>query len=309
MGRSEQTGTGNGDGTWMGPLPSAPGCDCQICRPEPSYDPMDRSTIDTVLQHGWQVLLIGADEGCDHPEHHDDHSDDHPLDAAPAFAYTVGLGHRAGHPELLMAGLDGALMHRALNDLSQQVLAGHRFAAGDVLEDVLGRVPVVLEQVSEEGLIEAVGWSGWFHRRPPEALMVVWPTTSGVFDWQPGAPASLDAAQPRRWRVPFVHGGGVAADPAWLLPAPPETMAVSCTHVVDDGHPVLCVARRHDDERGEEWSIHCGAGGHDAGSVRLTHLAHLVRGAPSLRVLAGIPVDHQAERPDVRTGWTVAPLR
>lgn len=304
---SEQTDTGHGD-RWMGPLPAAPGCDCQICRPEPSYDAMDRSTVDTVLRHGWQVLLIGADEGCEHPDHHEEHADEHPLEPAPAFAYTVGLGHRSGHPELLMSGLDGGLMHQALNDVAERVLAGHRFVAGDVLEGVLSNVPVVLEQVSAEGLREALTWSGWFHRRHPEALMVIWPTTSGVFSWQPGAPTSLDAAQPREWRVPIVHGGGVAADPGWLLPMPPETMAFSCTHVVDQGHPVLWVARRFDDARGEEWSIHCGDGDHDEDSVRLTHLAHLVRGAPSLRDLAGIPLDHQAERPDVHATWTITPL-
>ena len=45
----------------MGPLPAAPGCDCHICRPDAAYDPYDRQVIDTVLDHGWQVLAVSDD--------------------------------------------------------------------------------------------------------------------------------------------------------------------------------------------------------------------------------------------------------
>src|SRR5688572_20224564 len=93
------------DPPWMGPLPAAPGCDCHICRPDASYDDDDRRTIETVLRHGWQVIAVAADGECSHPDHDDEH--DHPgagdLDPLPSFAYTVGLGHRSGHPELLMS--------------------------------------------------------------------------------------------------------------------------------------------------------------------------------------------------------------
>ena len=44
----------------MGPFPRAES-DCHACRPEPSYDdPADRDTIETVLTHGWQVLVVGS---------------------------------------------------------------------------------------------------------------------------------------------------------------------------------------------------------------------------------------------------------
>ena len=90
-------------------------------------------------------------------------------------------------------------MHRMLNGLAQRVMSGRSLTPGDVLEDVLAGVPVVLEEVREEALAETVAWSGWFHRRKPEALAIVWPTTSGLFPWQPGAPAILDTAQPPGW--------------------------------------------------------------------------------------------------------------
>jgi hypothetical protein len=291
----------------MGPLPASPGCDCHICRPEDAYDARDRRAVDTVLEHGWQVTLVSADVACTDPAHHgqEGHHDDA---AGPAFAYTVGLGHRCGHPELLMSGLDPAVMHRALNDVARRVMNGRRLAPGDVLEGVLAGVPVVVERVADDALAATVTWSGWFHRRRPEALVVVWPSTSGLFAWQPGAPEVLDERQPRAWREPIAHSGSVGADPGWAFPVPPDQLAFSCTHVVDDGRDVLWAARQADEERGEDWSVHCGASGHDTDDMRVVHLAHLVRAAPSLRELSGLGLDEEAERPDVDTAWTTTRL-
>lgn len=285
---------------YMGPLPRAAGCDCHVCRPEPSYQPYDRETIDAVLRHGWQVVTVGSGR-CDCC---DDEGADPDGDDAPAFAYTVGLGHRAGHPELVMSGLDAGLMHRALNSLAERVLAGRTFAAGDVVEDVLGRVPVALAQASPSALDDVVIWSGWFHRRRPEALVVVWPSTSGVFAWQPGAPAVLDELQPVTWREPIPQVGALAPDPGWPFPVAPDARVLSCSHVVDEGGPVLWVARESDPSRGEDWSLHCGALGHEDDKVAVLHLAHLVRGAPSVRDLAVLPLDWEAERADVDSPWT-----
>ena len=84
----------------MGPLPAAKGCDCHVCRPDEAYDDdLDRGSIETVLQHGWQVILVSDQGGCAHPDHdHSDHSDHDHAPSTPPFAYTVGLGHRCGHP-------------------------------------------------------------------------------------------------------------------------------------------------------------------------------------------------------------------
>lgn len=296
----------------MGPLPATAGCDCHICRPEDAYDRQDRSTIDTVLAHGWQITLVSGDVVCGDPRHRDQEADDHHAhehpDEVPTFAYTVGLGHRCGHPELLMSGLDQQVMHRALNDIARRVMAGRRLAPGDVLEGVLAGVPVVVERVADEALDETVTWSGWFHRRKPEALAIVWPTTSGLFAWQPGAPETLDERQPRAWREPIRHTGGVGVDPEWPFPVPPDRLAFSCSHVVDDGRDVLWAARETDDERGEDWTAHCGTHEHDAPDVRLVHLAHLVRSAPSLRELSGLALDQQASRSHVDEAWCTAPV-
>ncbi|MFC7486984.1 DUF4262 domain-containing protein [Knoellia sp. CPCC 206453] len=302
--------TDRGTSEWMGPVPAADGCDCQVCRPDPAYDEDERRTIDTVLQHGWQVSLVSDDVRCEHTDHdHVAHGDEgHDADGSPSFAYTVGLGHRCGHPELLISGLDPEVMHRALNDLTRRVMQGRRLAPGDVLEDVLAGVPVVVEQVTDDALRETVTWSGWFHRRRPEALAIVWPSVAGLFAWQPGAPSVLNERQPPEWRAPIRHTGGVDVDPSWDFPVPPERMAFSCVHVVEDGEAILWVARELEETRGEDWSIHCGADGHDTSEMRMVHLAHLVRSAPSLRALSSLGLDEEAFRISTDSEWTIEPL-
>lgn len=294
------------DGTpWMGPLPATRGCDCHVCRPEASYDELDRATIDTVLRHGWQVMSVAAGCGCDHPEHDDDWTTGH--DDGPAFAYTLGLGHRTDHPELLVSGLPHELMGRMLNNVARRVLAGRRLAPGDVLEDVLAGVPVVVEAASPQALVETVTWSGWFHRRPPEALVLVWPDRRGVFAWQPGAPGDLDDLQPAEWRAEHTHVGALAQDPSWPFPVPADHEVVSCLHVVERGDTVLWAAR--DLEDGEEnWNVLCGETAHADDDLCLSHLAHLVRSAPSLREISDLAAGDYASRADADAPWIREPL-
>lgn len=292
---------------WIGPLPAAPGCDCHICRPDEDYDAQDRRVIDTVLEHGWQVIMVADDIGCDRPDHHDWEGPEDP-DPMPAFAYTIGLGHRTGHPELLMSGLDTGLMHHSLNAVARRIMGGLRLRPGDALEDVLAGVPVAVEEASDAALRETVTWSGWFHRRKPDALAIVWPDRNGVFAWQPGAPDILDEVQPRRWRVPIRHTGGLAVDPAWDFPVPPDHRVFSCTHVVDGGGAVLWAARQSDGVRGEDWSVHCGAAGHEPDDIRLVHLARLIRSAPSLRGLSRLGLDTEACRQGPDSAWETATL-
>ena len=106
---------------------------------------MEQRTIDMVAAHGWQIMAVSTSGHCCHPDHGPDDPHGPPSDE-PDFAYTIGLGHRFGHPELLMSGLER-----------------------------------------------------------PDALVMVWPTTTGHFPGHPGAPDVLEQLQPRSWRHPLTH--------------------------------------------------------------------------------------------------------
>ena len=275
----------------MGPLPARADCTCRICRPGELEDDLERGCVETVLEHGWQVMLIGAGD----------------QDDEPAFAYTVGLGHRRDHPELVVSGLSGELMHRVLNEVAARVMSGRSYPPGTPVEDALSRVPLLVESLSEEGHEQTVTWARWFHRSATPAVQLVWPDTSGRFAWQDGAPQTLDERQPRRWRTASVRTGAFAPAPDWPFPVPHDQLALVCTHVSQRGDLVRFVARESHAERGEDWSIHCGKSRHKTKQIELVHLEHVLRATPSLRTLDDLALDETAWREGPDDPWERGP--
>jgi hypothetical protein len=282
---------GTPDGSWVGPLPARADCDCRICRPGELADDHEQRCVDVVLEHGWQVTLVGAGDGEDEP----------------AFAYTVGLAHRQDHPELVVSGLSPELMHSVLNDVAARVVSGHRFPPGTGVEGALGKVPVLVEAVTEEGLEQSVTWSRWFHRAPTPAVQLVWPDTSGRFAWQREDPGVLEQLQPPGWHTPSDRSGAFAVAPDWPMPVPADTLAFVCTHVAEDGETVRFVAREPHEDRGEDWSAHCGVDEHETAQIVLLHLEHVLRSAPSVRLLADLGLGETAWREGPDQPWERAP--
>lgn len=274
-----------------------PHCLCRICLPEPLEAPEDRRCLDDVVHYGVHIVAVGTGL-CDHG---DDCASE--PDAGPAFAYTVGLPHHVDHPELVVSGLRVELMHRMLNNAAKRVLAGFRFEPGTTAENLIGYWPVVADPMSPEGLDETVLWSKWLHRRRVDALQLVWPSTSGIFTWQPGGSAQVAAAQPAAWRLAQERSGALAADPPWPFPVPPDHLTAACTHIVDEGAPVQSVVRFADDGAEEEWLFLCELPHHDTEAIRAYHLGHLVRRAPSLHQLHDLTPDEEALRETCWSDW------
>ena len=269
----------------------AGGCPCRVCLPEATEDENERRCLEIVRQHGWQVMLVPAGDES----------------GEPAFAYTIGLLHQAQHPELVMSGLPLDLMHRVLNELAERVMSGRQFAPGDLVEGALARVALLVEDLTAAGRAETVTWSAWFHRAQVPARQVVWPDTAGRFAWQRGASDLLDERQPPAWRVAVPRVGRLAEEPVWPLLVQPDALAFVCVHVLDDGEEVRFAALDDDPERGSEWSFHCGGDHGGAEQIRLVHIEHVVRAAPSVGALADLAPTWSAWRDRVDDGWTRQP--
>ncbi|MFE1045456.1 DUF4262 domain-containing protein [Streptomyces olivaceus] len=92
-----------------------PPCRCVLCHDygdRGEADHADLTVIENVQRHGWHVVMVPEDE------------------VGPGFAYTIGLSHTHGAPELAMFGLDVDLMHRMLNRLGEKSAAGALLADG-----------------------------------------------------------------------------------------------------------------------------------------------------------------------------------
>lgn len=126
-------------------------CRCVLCHDYGDLDEADRlglTIIENVRKHGWHVVMVPED------------------DIGPGFAYTIGLSHTHGAPELAMFGLDVHAMHRVLNRLGEKA-AGSTLADGQKHPDVVDGHEVALRKVDLRWYRTFFGRAIGFYRRPP----------------------------------------------------------------------------------------------------------------------------------------------
>ncbi|MGH9038993.1 MAG: DUF4262 domain-containing protein [Acidimicrobiia bacterium] len=195
---------------------------------------------------------------------------DDPGPGYPSYAYTAGLWHSYGHPEVVICGLADAEWR--LERVAVAVAEGRELPPDQGQDDILGDV------LAERRPVLAT----WHHRLFPALLE--------FYRGQPVPVVQLAVVgvggQLRLWgRCP------PGRDPeGWPFPDPPETLVAATVGVAFTGAPVLLVA--HDEDG--EWQFF-GAGDDDFTPV---HLAHLLRCHPGLATLGDLPVGWEASAGD-----------
>lgn len=171
-------------------------CRCVLCHDygdRAAADRLDLAVIDNVLQHGWHVVMVPEDE------------------LGPGFAYTVGLGHTHGAPELAMFGLsDVHAMHAMLNALGSRAALGTSLRDGQHHQGVVDGRQVALRNVDLRWYRTFFGRAISFYRRPPfTVLQVAWSDAEGRFHWESSAEHGHRESQPQLWLPPQEHPVGV----------------------------------------------------------------------------------------------------
>jgi hypothetical protein len=196
----------------------------------------------------------------------------------PSYAYTVGLWHSHGHPEVVLFGLpDGE---------SRLEKVGSLVAGGRVLPPDQGDDDILGDVTSERRPVLAT-----WHRR-------LFPAILEFYRGQPVPVVQLvlgaGEGQPRLWdRCP-----PEIPPPGWSFPDGPDTVVVATTAAAFDGAPVTLVA--HDEDG--EWQF-LGPGTDDLTPV---HLAHLLECHPDLAMVADLPVGWEATAGPTGS-WSRAP--
>ncbi|GLW98798.1 hypothetical protein Misp02_28850 [Microtetraspora sp. NBRC 16547] len=130
-------------------------------------------------------------------------------ETGPGWAFTIGLHHSFGSPEVAMFGLDLDLMRACLNTLADAIAAGHPMLPGQERDDVLEGFPVVIKPVHESWYKPLFGAALWFYRRQPLAFMeMVWPDRDGLFPWDENCPSGVRELQPSLWVSKSEHAPG-----------------------------------------------------------------------------------------------------
>jgi len=124
---------------------------------------------------GFSVAAIIADEtGCD-------------------WAYTIGLHHSYGHPELLLVGLEAPIAGAVIEVVARTVAEGRVIRAGDEFT-LDGGLELRAHAVDDLWC----GMGDWFNlgrevmstwgQRWPESLQLVWSDAEGRYPERPGDP-------------------------------------------------------------------------------------------------------------------------
>lgn len=200
-----------------------PGWECHCVIHEPpsdrsGWDEGDRKLVADVRRHGWGVL--GIDAG----------------DSLPGWAFTAGLWHAFGCPEVAMFGLRFPDMQAWLNDVGEQIRAGNRLRPNELRAGVLPNFSVTCRPVHDSWYRELFGWALWFTQRPPLPIVqVVWPDSEGRFPWDQGCGERCRFDQPQLWLPKDEHPMGrwtrVGQRDPWPFPDDAATRAFTTRRI------------------------------------------------------------------------------
>ncbi|WP_030196372.1 DUF4262 domain-containing protein [Streptomyces sp. NRRL S-87] len=170
-------------------------CRCILCHDygdRAEADRVEQTIISNVRRHGWHVVMVPEDE------------------IGPGFAYTIGLAHTYGVPELGIFGLDVHEMHRMLNMIGDRAAAGTALEEGQHHEGVVDARRVMLRNVDLRWYRTFFGRAIGFYRRPPfPFLQVAWPDGNEGYHWEEQAGHGHRHSQPQLWLPPTEHPPGV----------------------------------------------------------------------------------------------------
>jgi hypothetical protein len=139
----------------------------------------DKSVLQRREEHGWFVNMIAGDSD------------------GPGFAYSFGLYQEFQHPEIIVFGLDSAIMHAIINDAGDQIRKGARFREGDVTGELLRGYNCAFRQVNTLQYHDTCSWAVWFYGNSDfPVLQLFWPDKKGRFPWDEDFTDSMRELQP-----------------------------------------------------------------------------------------------------------------
>jgi len=149
------------------------------CDHHGDFSKSDRKVIYDINTHGWHVMIVSPDG------------------ANPGWAYSIGLFHTFRHPEILIFGLDGDLMHQLINHVGQGARDGARIEPERDYGDILERYRCMFRPVKTSWYPHVLGYATWFYKGSAfPALQLFWPDKSQRYPWDPDFEARFLGDQP-----------------------------------------------------------------------------------------------------------------
>jgi hypothetical protein len=263
-------------------VPTPASCTCLICHPDP--DAHAATTVETVTRFGWTALHVAGS-----------------LD----FAYTVGVWHTFGQPELVMFGLTGPDMQTWLNTFVELGRDKGWPAPDEPFDGVLDGFETELRDVHPSWYRALFGTALGFYRGVAVPFrQLVWPDRHGRWPWDESATPSSRTRQAFAWQPVAEHAEGAwrlvgELGPTFPFPAGPDAWALTTRAVLAGQRPVATVTY---DQGSYDVLDERGFGAED---LCLAFLGDVVRRHPQVRECADL-MDGQVATARTGGGWTRA---
>jgi uncharacterized protein DUF4262 len=148
-------------------------------RDDDGFDACDKKVLDDIEKHGWHVVKVLAEA------------------EFPAFAYSIGLYHSFGHPEVIVIGLNLDVAHCLINEVGEWARAGKRIKFDNPYGGLLEGFDCVFRPMNQRHNEQYLGYARWFYRSDDfPVVQCVWPDKQGHWPWEPSFNPSWRPMQP-----------------------------------------------------------------------------------------------------------------
>jgi len=142
----------------------------------------DVKVLQDIQRVGWHVTGVFASEGEEGPE----------------WAFSIGLFHSFGHPEVMIVGLPFGCCMDVVNVIGKQVQRGHRYDSEHLYNDILDEpYECAFRQVDRRHYRAYVGYALWFYEDDPFPLFqCFWPDKERHLPWDAACNEYVRSVQP-----------------------------------------------------------------------------------------------------------------
>jgi hypothetical protein len=149
--------------------------------PETALDDGERNFIGNIRKHGWAWHSVMAGTG---PHE-------------PSFAYTTGIWHRTGSPELMIFSTKKDIVSDVFWGIFRDIERGEKPIIGQRTRSVFSDLDAVLLPVARRHYEEHLGWSRWFYGDDAfPCLQIYWADRQNRMPWEAGFADEFKNQQP-----------------------------------------------------------------------------------------------------------------
>ena len=127
----------------------------------------DAKVFTDVAKYGWHVVRVLEKS------------------ETPGWAFSIGMYRNFNHPEVVVFGLNGDLLHSVINSIGEDVRAGKRFEVDGKYPDLIEEYSCTFKPVNPVWYYAFLGYANWFYENQDyPVVQCIWPDRNGRYPWE-----------------------------------------------------------------------------------------------------------------------------